>query len=91
MISAPLMSILLVEDNPDDEALTLRALRKANVGNDILIARDGAEALDQLLGERANGQPMPRSSCSTSSCRRSTASRCCAGCAPTRARSCCRS
>ncbi len=60
MISAPLMSILLVEDNPDDEALTLRALRKANVGNDILIARDGAEALDQLLGERANGQPMPQ-------------------------------
>ena len=42
--------ILLVEDNPDDEELTLRALRKANVGNDIVVARDGVEALDYLFG-----------------------------------------
>ena len=42
--------ILLVEDNPDDEALTVRALKKANVHNQIVIARDGAEALDYLLG-----------------------------------------
>jgi two-component system response regulator len=42
--------ILLVEDNPDDEALTLRALRRANVGNDIVVARDGVEALDYLFG-----------------------------------------
>jgi CheY-like chemotaxis protein len=42
--------ILLVEDNPDDEALTLRALKKANVRNQIVVARDGAEALDYLLG-----------------------------------------
>ena len=42
--------ILLVEDNPDDEMLTLRALRKANVGNDIVVARDGVEALDYLFG-----------------------------------------
>ena len=42
--------ILLVEDNPDDEALTLRALRKANVGNDVAVVRDGAEALDFLFG-----------------------------------------
>jgi two-component system response regulator len=38
--------ILLVEDNPDDETLTLRALKKANVGNRIEVVRDGAEALD---------------------------------------------
>jgi two-component system response regulator len=42
--------ILLVEDNPDDEALTLRALRKANVGNEVTVVRDGAEALDFLFG-----------------------------------------
>lgn len=42
--------ILLVEDNPDDEALTLRALKKNNIGNQIVVARDGAEALDFLFG-----------------------------------------
>jgi two-component system, response regulator len=41
--------ILLVEDNPDDEALTLRALRKSNIANDVTVARDGAEALDFLF------------------------------------------
>ena len=46
--------ILLVEDNPDDEALTLRALRKANVGNDVTVVRDGAEALDFLFGTGAH-------------------------------------
>jgi CheY-like chemotaxis protein len=45
--------ILLVEDNPDDEALTMRALRKANVGNDVQVVRDGAEALDFLYGTGA--------------------------------------
>ena len=45
--------ILLVEDNPDDEALTLRALRRANVGNEIVVMRDGAEALDYLFGTGA--------------------------------------
>ena len=41
--------ILLVEDNPDDEALTLRALKKSHIGNDIFVVRDGAEALDFLF------------------------------------------
>ena len=43
-------SILLVEDNPDDEALTRRALAKNNIQNEIVLARDGAEALDWLFG-----------------------------------------
>lgn len=42
--------ILLVEDNPDDEALTLRALKKNNIGNVVVVARDGVEALDFLFG-----------------------------------------
>jgi CheY-like chemotaxis protein len=46
-------TILLVEDNPDDEALTKRALRMAKIANDIVVAHDGAEALDYLFGEGA--------------------------------------
>ncbi len=42
--------ILLVEDNPDDEVLTLRALKKNNIRNDVIVAHDGMEALDYLFG-----------------------------------------
>jgi CheY-like chemotaxis protein len=45
--------ILLVEDNPDDEALTVRALKKNYVLNEVAVARDGVEALEFLFGEGA--------------------------------------
>ena len=47
--------ILLVEDNPDDEALTLRALKKNKLANGVVVARDGAEAVDFLFGTGAHG------------------------------------
>jgi two-component system, response regulator len=46
--------ILLVEDNQDDELLTLRALKKNNIANEVFVARDGVEALDFLLGTGAH-------------------------------------
>jgi two-component system, response regulator len=46
--------ILLVEDNPDDEALTIRALRKNKIVNEIVVARDGVQALDYLFGQGAH-------------------------------------
>ena len=55
--------ILLVEDNPDDEALTLRAFAKNNIGNRIVVVRDGAEALEWLFkrGQHAKrGEPEPQ-------------------------------
>lgn len=56
-------SILLVEDNPDDEALALRALKQNNILNEVIVAHDGVEALDYLFrrgvhaGRDASRQP----------------------------------
>ena len=44
-------TILHVEDNPDDEALALRALKKTEIQNDVIVARDGQEALDYVFAE----------------------------------------
>jgi two-component system response regulator len=46
-------TILLVEDNPDDEALTLHAFKRSNIPGEIAVARDGVEALDYLFGTGA--------------------------------------
>ena len=51
-------TILLVEDNPDDEALTLRAFKKSDIRNDVVVLRDGAEALAYLFP--GNGDTVPR-------------------------------
>lgn len=56
--------VLLVEDNPDDEALTLRALKKNKLVNEVIVAHDGVEALEYLFGEGAHAgrdvQEMPQ-------------------------------
>ena len=52
-------TILLIEDNPDDEELTLLAFRKNNFTNPIVVARDGAEAIEILFGETARTHPLP--------------------------------
>ncbi len=48
-------SVLLVEDNPNDEMLTLRAFKRSNIPNQIVVVRDGAEALDYLFGVGSHG------------------------------------
>jgi two-component system response regulator len=54
--------ILLVEDNPKDEALTLRALKRNNILNEVAVARDGVEALAYLYATEADGgvRPLPQ-------------------------------
>jgi two-component system response regulator len=52
--------ILLVEDNADDEALTLRALARNNIGNEVVVARDGEEALDWLFAKGSHAGRDPR-------------------------------
>ena len=54
MSLAPEVEILLVEDDPNDVELTLRAFRARNLANQVFVARDGAEALDFFFGEEAN-------------------------------------
>jgi two-component system, response regulator len=53
-VAAEPKTILLVEDNADDEQLTLRAMRHSEIPNIIRVARDGAEALEYLYGPNAN-------------------------------------
>jgi two-component system response regulator len=50
--------ILLVEDNPDDLLLTLRALKKGGIPNEVVIVRDGVEALDFLFPDRSHKRPV---------------------------------
>jgi len=53
------VKILLVEDNADDEALTLRALRHHKMADNVVVAHDGVEALDFLLSKEAKLSPLP--------------------------------
>jgi two-component system, response regulator len=50
--------ILLVEDNPDDVRLTLRALQQNHIANPVVVARDGAEAIDYLVGPGSEGRDL---------------------------------
>jgi two-component system, response regulator len=59
MITDP-RTVLLVEDNPDDEELTIRGLRRANLKNPVDVAHDGQEVLDYLFGTEEQGpKPVP--------------------------------
>ena len=51
--------ILLVEDNPDDEMLTIRALRNNNIQNEVVVARDGQESLDYFFKNTGEDNPLP--------------------------------
>lgn len=52
-------AILLVEDNGDDETLILMALKKANIANEVVVARDGQQALDRIFGATGGSAPLP--------------------------------
>ena len=54
------LDVLVVEDNPDDVELTLRALRRMGLTNTVRVARDGVEALELLLGDGTSRPPLPR-------------------------------
>jgi DNA-binding response OmpR family regulator len=55
----PQRIILLVEDDPDHELLTIRALRKSNIANDIQVAHDGEEAIEMLFSDGPKSLPLP--------------------------------
>ena len=76
------VEILLVEDNPEDAEMTMRALRKRNLANQLHWVKDGEEALEYLFctgryAESRRARSRRGWCCSTSRCRRWTASRCC--------------
>lgn len=58
VLEAP--DVLVVEDNPDDVELTLRALKRMSLTNPVRVARDGVEALEILLGDGTSRPPLPR-------------------------------
>jgi len=58
-MSAMHKTLLLVEDNPNDEILTLRGLRRSKIANEIIVARDGLEALDYLFGTGGHERVIP--------------------------------
>lgn len=59
-MTGAMVEILLVEDNPNDAELTLYALRESNIANDVVVVRDGAEALDFLFCEGTWAGRSPR-------------------------------
>ena len=86
MASPDLKDILLAEDNANDVELTLTALQKHNIANQVIVVRDGAQALDYLFrrGSSPTGaEAIPPSSCSISRCPKSMDWRCCAALNPT--------
>jgi two-component system, response regulator len=52
-------TILLIEDNPDDQLLTLRAMKKNNISNEVVVATDGAEAIEYLFSAEAADRELP--------------------------------
>jgi two-component system response regulator len=60
MTVQPAPDVLVVEDNPDDVELTLRALKRMHLTNPVRVARDGVEALEILLGDGTSRPPLPR-------------------------------
>ena len=60
MTVQPAPDVLVVEDNPDDVELTLRALKRMHLTNPVRVARDGVEALEILLGDGTTRPPLPR-------------------------------
>ena len=60
--------IVLVEDNANDEELTLRAFRKSNISNRVVVLRDGAEALDYFFSRGSHADRPARRACVTLTC-----------------------